>query len=80
LNSRLFDFDKDFNVFRIEIDNVELAMQKFVKDTLAPMPTADQRLLCLNRFEQLNLDCLCLDRRYLDAAEILEKEIAEIKD
>ena len=73
-------FDEDFNVFQTEINNVELELQKFVKKYMENLQTADIRLLTLKRFERLNLDCLCIDRRYLDVAVMLEKEIEEIKD
>lgn len=74
------DFDDDFVTFQKEIENIELSMQKFVKDKLAPCCSSDQRLAVLKQFETLNLDCLCLDRRYLDIAEVLENEIMNIKD
>lgn len=74
------DFDNDFVTFQKEMEKIEVSMQKFVKDKLAPCYTSDQRLLILKKFENLNLDCLCLDRRYMDIVQLLEKEIVVIKD
>lgn len=71
---------EDFNVFQREVEETELQMQKFVKEMLVPIPTSESRLLIMKRFEALKLDCLCLDRRYLDIAQMLEKEIETIKD
>lgn len=73
-------FNSDFKEFQGVIEHVELMMQVFVKEMLNPIPSTDSRLLILNRFEVLKLDCLCLDRRYLDVAQMLEKEIEDIKD
>lgn len=71
---------EDFNAFQKEVEETELQMQRFVKEMLYPIPTSESRLLIMKRFEALKLDCLCLDRRYLDIAQILEKEIEVIKD
>lgn len=70
----------DFNAFQREVEEAELQIQKFVKEMLVPIPTSESRLLIMKRFEALKLDCLCLDRRYLDIAQMLEKEIENIKD
>lgn len=70
----------DFAVFQNEVEETELKMQKFVKEMLLPIPTSESRLLIMKRFEALKLDCLCLDRRYLDIAQMLEKEIETVKD
>lgn len=70
----------DFNLFQKEVEEAELQMQRFVKEMLFPIPTSESRLLIMKRFEALKLDCLCLDRRYLDIAQMLEKEIENIKD
>lgn len=55
-------------------------MQKFIKDKIDDCPSSETILLILKRFEHLHLDCLCLDRRYLDVAVIFEKELDELKD
>lgn len=55
-------------------------MQKFVKQSMAPIQNSSAMLLMLKRFERLKLDCLCLERRYLDVAVMLEKEMEQIKD
>lgn len=47
---------------------------------MAPIQNSSAMLLMLRRFEKLQLDCLCLDRRYLDVAVMLEKEMDQIKD
>ncbi|XP_058453053.1 dynein axonemal heavy chain 8 [Malaya genurostris] len=77
---RQHQFDHDYDVFLKEIEASEIGLQQFVKEMLSVIPTIESRLLVLNRFEKLQLDCLCLDRRYLDIAIMLEKQIFEIKD
>ncbi|XP_062548437.1 dynein axonemal heavy chain 8 [Armigeres subalbatus] len=77
---RQHQFDVDYEVFLKEIKAAETGLQKFTKEMLSVVPTIESRLLMLSRFEKLQLDCLCLDRRYLDVAVMLEKQIFEIKD
>lgn len=55
-------------------------MQQFVKQLIQPVLNTEAMLLILNRFERLKLDCLCLDRRYLDVFRMYEKELENIKD
>ncbi|EDS37982.1 ciliary dynein heavy chain 5 [Culex quinquefasciatus] len=77
---RQHQFDVDFEVFKKEVEAAEIGLQKFAKEMCNEVPTIESRLLVLNRFERLRLDCLCLDRRYLDIAVLLEKDIFDIKD
>lgn len=77
---RSSQFDKIFEIFQKEVEYSEIGIQVFLKDLLQPIPTSEARLNVLKRFEVLNLDCLCMDRRYLDVAIILEKEIENLKD
>lgn len=55
-------------------------MQKFVKQLVQPVETVEGKLLVLKRFERLRLDCLCLDRRYLDVFVRFQVEIENLKD
>lgn len=55
-------------------------MQNFVKETCCPHITSISLLNYLKRFEKLSLPCLSLERRYLDAAKLLEREIEQVKD
>lgn len=73
-------FVEDFENFQKEVEAAELGLQQFLKERLSIVPTTISRLLILKRYEVLNLDCLVLDRRYLDVAVQLEKEIEQVKD
>ncbi|XP_052872308.1 dynein axonemal heavy chain 8 [Anopheles cruzii] len=73
-------FDADYKHYLGEVEAAELGLQRFVKQLLAHERTADGSLLVLRRFEKLQLDCLCLDRRYLDVAVLLEQHICTLKD
>lgn len=77
---RQHEFDDDYEVFLKEIKEAETGLQRFTKEMLSVVPTIESRLLMLNRFEKLQLECLCLDRRYLEVAVMLERQIFEIKD
>ncbi|TMW45046.1 hypothetical protein DOY81_009872 [Sarcophaga bullata] len=80
LNYRLELFDKDFNQFIKECEHAEVGMQQFVKQQIADVPITESVILILRRFERLNLECLCLDRRYLEVAEMMEHEMFLLKD
>ncbi|KAG4073253.1 hypothetical protein HA402_008599 [Bradysia odoriphaga] len=73
-------FDSDYIKWNKATEAAEIGMQKFVKQSMAPIQNTSAMLLLLKRFEKLQLNCLCLDRRYLDVAVMLEKEMEEIKD
>jgi dynein heavy chain, axonemal len=74
------EFNDDFTTFQKQINVVELEMEVFVKRYLEDIDTVEMRLMTMKRFERLNLECLCLDRRFLDVAVMLEKEIEDLKD
>lgn len=80
LDYRIEIFNKDFEVFVKEVEQAEVGMQQFVKQQIADVPIAESVILILQRFERLGLECLCLDRRYLEVAEMLEKEMFLLKD
>lgn len=80
LNHRIKLFDKDFDKFVHECEQAEVGMQQFVKQQIADAPISESVLLILQRFERLDLECLCLDRRYLEVAEMVEKEMFLLKD
>ncbi|XP_052892579.1 dynein axonemal heavy chain 8 [Anopheles moucheti] len=75
-----FQFDADYECYLKEVEIAELGLQKFLKNQLNNERTVDSSLLILKRFEKLQLDCLCIDRRYLDVAVMLENEIFQLKD
>lgn len=74
------EFNGDFQVFQDGVYVVEEKIKNFLKQTLEPITTVANRLLVLQRYEKLNLECLCLNRRYLDVALMLETEIENVKD
>lgn len=78
--SRVKQFDSDYIKWNKATEAAEIGMQKFVKQSMAPIQNTSAMLLMLKRFERLHLDCLCLDRRYLDVAVMLETEMDQIKD
>lgn len=80
LAHRIATFDDDYVIFQQEIICIETDMGNFVKSYFNRINNLEMRLLTLKRFEALGLECLNLDRRYLDIAALLEKEIEEIKD
>lgn len=80
LNYRIDQFDEDFEHFIRDVELAEVGMQQFVKQQIADVPMSESVLLILERFERLNLECLCLDRRYLEVSEMLEKEMFLLKD
>lgn len=77
---RVKQFDTDYIKWNKGTEAAEIGMQKFVKQSMAPIQNTSAMLLMLKRFERLQLDCLCLDRRYLDVVVMLEKEMDQIKD
>lgn len=80
LDYRIDIFDVDFKAFMKDLESAEIGMQKLVKEKIQGIPIFDSVILVLKRFERLNLECLCMDRRYLDVAEMLEREILHLKD
>ncbi|XP_036329883.1 dynein heavy chain 8, axonemal-like [Rhagoletis pomonella] len=80
LDYRIDLFNKDYNAFIKEVEQAEVGMQQFVKQQIADVPIAESVILILQRFEHLGLECLCLDRRYLEVVEMLEKEMFLLKD
>lgn len=80
LNYRIETFDLDFEKFVNEVEEAEVGMQQFVKLLSTECPSAASVMLVLKRFEALSLECLCLDRRYLEVAEMLEREMFLLKD
>lgn len=80
LAHRLVEFDNDYLNFMKTVTAVETEMGDFVKSYVNKIENVEMRLVTLKRFARLNLECLRLDRRYLDVAALLEKEIEDIKD
>uniref|UniRef100_A0AAG5D7L6 AAA+ ATPase domain-containing protein n=1 Tax=Anopheles atroparvus TaxID=41427 RepID=A0AAG5D7L6_ANOAO len=73
-------FDADYEIYLKQVDISESGLQQFLKAQLAKESTVDNSLLLLKRFEKLQLDCLCLDRCFVDVALKLEQEIFLLKD
>jgi len=73
-------FDNDYDIFIKEVEAAEAELQQSLKAKIHQLSNTHSMLLLLKRFERLELDCLCLDRRYLDVAMFLEKEIEQLKD
>lgn len=80
LDHRVKVFYRDYTQWNEEIEKGEYGMQQFVKQTVEPILTTEGKLLVLKRFERLQLECLCLDRRYLDVFKMYEKELIDLKD
>lgn len=75
------DFDEiDYVTWNRCIEDTELAMQQFVKQQIQPIENVDAMLLLLKRFDRLQLDCLCMDHRYLDVFRLYQKELEQLKD
>lgn len=73
-------FERDYQTWNKEVEVGEYNMQQFVKQLIQPIQTTEGKLLVLKRFDRLKLDCLCLDRRYLDVFLLFEKELDNLKD
>ncbi|XP_022920277.2 dynein axonemal heavy chain 8 [Onthophagus taurus] len=80
LNHRLDFFDKDYAVFKQAVADTEWELEEFVGVSLEKLKDVDNVLRLLNRFEKLNLECLNLDDRYLEALEMFQNEIGELRD
>ncbi|XP_035785030.1 dynein heavy chain 8, axonemal-like [Anopheles albimanus] len=73
-------FDEDHRWFLQEVETAELGLAQFLKHLMANERTVEGNLLVLRRFERLQLDCLCVERRFLDVAVLLERFIFTLKD
>lgn len=80
LDHRVKTFDRDYLAWNKEVEMAETQMQQFVKLTVEPIRSTEGKLLVLKRFDKLQLDCLCMDRRYLDTFVSFEKELEQLKD
>lgn len=77
---RLRQFDIDYDIWNREVEAIELAMEQFVKQLIQPIENTEAKLLVLARFDRLGLDCLCMDRRYLEVFSMYERELENLKD
>lgn len=80
LNHRLDSFDKDYLEYKKNIAETEFELEEFVANSLDNYLDVDNILRLLKRFEKLNLECLQLDERYLEAMELLQDEIEVLRD
>ncbi|KAL1516507.1 hypothetical protein ABEB36_000416 [Hypothenemus hampei] len=80
LNHRLPYFDKDYNQFKQNVVDTEWELEEFVGASLEKMSDVDNIIRLLKRFEKLNLDCLHLEERYLEAMMLFQYEIEKLRD
>ncbi|XP_025829635.1 dynein heavy chain 8, axonemal [Agrilus planipennis] len=80
LNHRQDYFDKDYAKFKKSVADTEWQLEEFVGQSLEKLTDIDNVLRLLKRFEKLQLECLRLDERYLEAIEILQTEIEFLRD
>ncbi|XP_060520516.1 dynein axonemal heavy chain 8 isoform X2 [Cylas formicarius] len=80
LNHRLPHFTTDFNGFRQNVVDTEWELEEFVGTTLEKTTDVHNVLRLLKRFQKLNLQCLHLDSRYLEAMMLFQKEIENLRD
>lgn len=80
LNHRLPYFDKDYAEFKQNVVDAEWELEEFVGISLQKMPNVDNVLRLLKRFEKVNLDCLHLDERYLEAMLMYQRELESLRD
>ncbi|KAJ8919736.1 hypothetical protein NQ315_006264 [Exocentrus adspersus] len=80
LNHRLPFFDKDYKEFRQNVVDTEWELEEFVGNSLENMTDVDNVLRLLKRFEKLNLECLHLEERYLEAMQMFQCEIEALRD
>ncbi|KFB36573.1 AGAP007675-PA-like protein [Anopheles sinensis] len=73
-------FDSDYECYLREVETAETGLQNFLKTQLRKEHTVDNCLLLLRRFEKLQLECLSIERCYVDVALMLEQEIFRLKD
>ncbi|KAK5645861.1 hypothetical protein RI129_004325 [Pyrocoelia pectoralis] len=80
LNHRQEIFDNDYKEFKNAVVKAEWDLEEFVGNSLERMVNVDNVIRLLERFEKLKLDCLHLDERYLEALEMFQNEIEELRD
>ncbi|XP_050311595.1 dynein axonemal heavy chain 8 [Anthonomus grandis grandis] len=80
LNHRLPYFDKDYNQFKQNVVDTEWELEEFVGASLEKMTDVDNILRLLKRFEKLDLACLHLEERYLEAMILFQYEIEKLRD
>ncbi|KAB0798200.1 hypothetical protein PPYR_09193 [Photinus pyralis] len=80
LNHRQEMFDNDYKEFKTAVAKAEWDLEEFVGNSLEKMVTVDNVIRLLKRFEKLDLECLHLDERYLEALEMFQDEIEELRD
>lgn len=80
LNHRSDEFDKDYQIYKQGIVDSEYELEEFVAKSLENYHTVEDVLRLCKRFDKLNLECLHMDERYLEAMEMFQKEIATLRD
>ncbi|KAF5281562.1 hypothetical protein FQA39_LY05097 [Lamprigera yunnana] len=80
LNHRQPMFDDDYLEFKKSVGNAEWDLEEFVGNSLEKMINTDSVIRLLKRFEKLNLECFHLNERYLEAIEMFQHEIEELRD
>ncbi|CAG9855812.1 unnamed protein product [Phyllotreta striolata] len=80
LNYRLVEFDNDYNEFRQNVVDSEWELEEFVANSLAKLNDIDNVIRLIKRFEKLNLECLHLEERYLEAMVMYNSELDFLRD
>lgn len=80
LNHRLPHFDIDYEKFKQDVVDEEWKLEEFVAASVQHFSDVDNILRLLKRFEKLNLECLNLDERYLDAFILFQNEMENLRD
>lgn len=85
ISNRIFirndQFDVDFDKWKSTMKRVEKEMHQFVMEHINQFPT--KPLIALNhlkRFESLNFNCLMIEDRYLDIANVFTNNLNTLKD
>lgn len=75
------EFERDYQTWREQMDKNESQMREHVMEQIqnfqGNLLTA---VLLVKRYEQLNFECLALDRRYFEIAIKFGREIQSLKD
>ncbi|XP_045464438.1 dynein axonemal heavy chain 8-like isoform X2 [Harmonia axyridis] len=80
LNHRLPEFDEDYAEYKQKVADTEWLLEEFVGISLSKMQDVDNVLRLLKRFEKLNLPCLHLEERYLEAMIMFQDELGNLRD
>ncbi|XP_058810344.1 dynein axonemal heavy chain 8 [Phymastichus coffea] len=80
LNFRKNDFDIDYNEFKKNTGDTELELRKFFYISVDDLPSIEQTLAMIKRFQKLDFSQLWIDRKYLELIVMFEAEVENIRD